>query len=599
MRYGILVKSIVPGAILTVITVASFAQNSTPATAKPSAFATMVREGKHPHLTVVISIDQFRSDYLRRLNDLLLPAKSGGKVGGFRYLMTAGSYFTEARFTHIPTYTGPGHSVILSGGLPYKTGIISNDWWDRATRSEVYCVDDARQTVVGAEEGSVAKPMGPLNLKATTVGDELKLATNGASKVVTIALKDRAAILLGGHAQDVSLWYDPANGNWISSTAYCKNGKLPEWAQKLNSEKTPDKTAGTTWNLSESLTPEKLSRALPANLPATANPSGIGRVFPHKIPAITDTAKRSSFYRAFVMTPDANAYVFETAKRAVNAEKLGSRGEIPDLLALNLSTNDYVGHAFGPYSPEALDLTLRTDNQLSDFLNFLQKAVPGGLNEVVFVVTADHGVAPIPENLTDKNISAGRVNEALIESKVQDTLSKEFGVGIWTGKDRFGKQLGQFNDPYLYLNDELVKQTVASGKATRAQIETAAARAISEIPGIYSAYSRTQVLEGRLPQTDISSHIYKGFHPKLSGDVVVVTEPNFFIEGPGGTGTTHGSPYNYDTHVPILIAGPGIRPGVWADPVSPADIASTLCLLLGIEAPSANDGTPLKSALQP
>ena len=575
------------------------ALNSASAQLKSDSFGKRLIEGKGPHLTVVVSIDQFRGDYLRRLNDLLLPAKHGGEVGGFRYLMTEGSYFTEAKYPHYPLYTGPGHAMILTGGSPYKHGIISNDWWDRTTSKGVYCVDDARQKVVGAEAGSIAKPMGPLNLKSTTIGDELKLATNGASKVVTIALKDRAAILLGGHTQDVSLWYDNANGNWISSTAYCKEGKLPDWVQKLNAEHIPDKSGGSVWDISASLKPDGISRAIPTNFPVGTNPSGIGAIFPHKIPAISDPAKRSDLYKAFTLTPDANSFVFETAKRAVLNEKLGQHGEISDLLALNLSTNDYVGHAFGPYSPEALDLTVRTDAILSDFLNFLNRTIPGGLNEVVFVVTADHGVAPIPENLTERNISAGRIDERRFESTVQAALAKAFGEGAWVGKDSSGKLVGKFVEPYLYLNDLLVRLTVASGKATRAQIESVAAEAMFDIPNVYACYTKTQILEGRLPKTDIADHIYNGFHPKLSGDVVVVTDPLYFIESPGGTGTTHGSPFLYDTHVPILIAGPGIRPGVWTDPVTPADIAPTLALLLGIQAPSACDGVPLKSALSP
>ena len=565
----------------------------------PTGFGKNVIEGRRPHLTVVVSIDQFRGDYLRRLNDLLLPANRGGKVGGFRYLMTAGSYFAEAHYPHFPLYTGPGHAMILTGGSPYKHGIISNSWRDRATGYEVYCVDDARQKVVGAEAGSGAKPMGPLNLKSTTVGDELKLATNGASKVVTLALKDRAAILLGGHAQDVSLWFDQANGNWISSTAYCKEGKLPDWVAKLNAERIPEKTAGTVWEISPSLLPTGIERALTSTLPPNANPSGIGPVFPHKIPPIADQSKRSELYRAFTLTPDANAYVFESAKRAVLSEKLGQHGATPDLLALNLSTNDYVGHAFGPYSQESLDLTVRTDAFLSEFLNFLSTTIPGGLKEVLFVVTADHGVAPVPETLTAKNISAGRLLESELEAAVKTALTKKFGAEIWGGNESKRKLAGVFTEPCFYLNEILVKEIIASGKATRAQIEEAAANAIFEIPNIYACYTRTQILEGRLPKTDIASHIYNGFHPKLSGDVVVLTDPLYFFDSPGGTGTTHGTPYSYDTHVPILISGFGIRPGVWADPVSVADIAPTLSLILGIEAPSASDGVPLKAALQP
>lgn len=571
-----------------------------PAAAQQSAegggeFAANVRSFKRPHLTVVISIDQFRADYLRRLTDLFLPPRRrDGNIGGFRYLMEEGSYFVDARYGHVPLYTGPGHAVILTGGYPYKTGIVSNDWWDPVSGQPVYCVDDPRWKVVGARSGSVAKPMGPLNLRSTTVGDELKLASGGASRVVSLALKDRAAILLGGHAQDVCIWYDDQSGRWISSTAYCKEGRLPDWVEALNAEGIPDRALGSVWN--PIVSPEGLRRAIMPVLPPEREPYGMGRTFPHRV----GTEKTRNSYRGFTFTPAANTFVFETAQRAILAERLGQRGETPDLLALNLSTNDYVGHAFGPYSPEALDITVQTDRALSVFLNFLRVTIPGGLKEVVVVVTADHGVVPIVESLQAMGVSAGRVLESAINTAAQTALNRAFG-GTWVGKSPEGRSLGGYVEPYFYLNPAALSQALAEGKAKSAsEIEAAAARAIAAIPGIYACHTRTQVLEGRLPATEIGRRVANGFHPRVSGDVLVVTEPMHFTDPgtPGPYVTTHGSPYAYDTHVPILIAGPGIRSGIWADPVSPADIAPTLCALLGIELPAACDGRILRSALK-
>ncbi|HZO88515.1 MAG TPA: alkaline phosphatase family protein [Chthonomonadaceae bacterium] len=557
-------------------------------------FAASVRQFKHPHLTVVISIDQFRADYLRRLTDLFLPATQGnGKVGGFRYLMTAGSYYVDARYGHFPLFTGPGHSIILTGGYPYKTGIISNSWWDKATNAVVYCVDDPRQKVVGAGPDSKATPMGPLNLRTTTVGDELKLATNGAAKVVTLSLKDRAAILLGGHTQDVSIWFDDSTGRWISSTAYCRDGRLPSWVEEVNAEGLPDKALGTTWALS--VPPEALARAVPPDLPPERNPYGLGVSFPHHI----GPEKTRANYRAFTLTPAANAYVFETAKRAVTAEKLGQHGNTPDLLAINLATNDYIGHAFGPLSPEALDITVQTDRMIADFLNFLNTTVPGGLREVVFVVTADHGVVPIPENLQARDINAGRILDEDINNAAQKALAEAFGGGTWVGKDAEGKVVGGYVEPYIYLNEAAISQALSSGKtASRAQIEEVAARAVAALPGIYACYTRSQIMDGQLPATEIAKRIVNGYYPKISGDVVVVNEQMHIVNELGPYYTTHGMPYAYDLHVPILIAGPGIRAGVWTDPVSPADIAPTLSALLGVELPSACDGVILKNALR-
>jgi predicted AlkP superfamily pyrophosphatase or phosphodiesterase len=568
-----------------------------PATAQNNrqsdVFSDRVQQHQRPHLTVVISIDQFRADYLRRLTDLYLPAKQkDGKVGGFRYLMSQGAYYIDARYNHYPTYTGPGHAVILTGGYPYKTGIVANDWFDKANRASVYCVDDARQKVVGAASNSTAKPMGPLNLRSTTLGDELKLATGGAAKVITLSLKDRAAILLGGHAQDTSIWYDDAGGRWISSTAYCKDGKLPAWVEAVNAQGIPDKSLGTTWT--PSVSPEAMVRTISPNLPPKNEPYGMGLTFPHKV----GTEKNKQNYRAFTLTPGANAYVLNTAKQAVLAEKLGQRGDTPDLLAINLATNDYVGHAFGPYSPEALDTAVQTDHQIADFLDFLGKTVSGGLKEVVFVITADHGVVPNVENLQERHITAGRVLESDISNTVQEALSKTFGGGEWIGKGADGKLVGAYVEPNIYLNEIAIKEVLASGKASsRSQIEDIAARAVAALPGIYSCYTRSQITEGRLPQNEITRRVVNGFYPKVSGDLIVVSEALYYTD-PGTPGpyiTTHGSPYAYDTHVPILIAGPGIKAGVHPEQVSPADIAPTLSALLGVELPSACDGVILPS----
>jgi len=541
---------------------------------------------KRPRLVVVISIDQFRADYLQRFADLYLPPKSrDGKPGGFRYLMSAGSTFLDAHYRYAPTFTCVGHAAMLSGASPYKSGIVSNRWWDKATQSEVYCVEDADQRVVGAAEGSKAKPMGSKMLRVTTVGDELKLATGGAAKVVSMALKDRAAIMMGGHAQDVSIWFDETGGRWISSTAFARDGKLPAWVEALNTEAIPNRSLGTSW--SPMVPAAALARTIASDIkPEQAR--GFGAVFPHRIGAEPTSAN----YSLFTLLPAANAFVFETAKRAVTAEKLGQH-DVPDLLAINLSTNDYVGHVFGPDSPEVLDLSVQTDRQLAGFLQFLASAIPGGLREVIVVLTGDHGVAPIPEQSQERGIPSGRISVTDLLETVDRALVGAFGGGPWTIKSA-----GAFVDPNLYLSAPAIEQALKSGKAqSRAQIEDLAAQTLTLLPGVYAAYTRNQIERGQVPDTAIGRAVVLGFHPKVSGDVVVVAAPGWY-PGIGNASTSHGSPYSYDTNVPLLIAGPGIRAGMWVDPVSPADIAPTLSMLLGIVAPSGNDGTILKQALR-
>jgi predicted AlkP superfamily pyrophosphatase or phosphodiesterase len=298
-----------------------------------------------------------------------------------------------------------------------------------------------------------------------------------------------------------------------------------------------------------------------------------------------EKAPGPKFYKAFVRAPWSNEYVLETARAAVQAEQLG-QDSIPDLLAINLSTNDYIGHEYGPDSPEVMDCTVQTDRQLADFFRFLQRTVPGGFAQVTLALTADHGVAPVPEEMQARGFHAGRILDADLETTADAALDARLGAGDWVLK---------YVEPYLYLNEN----TMAAASLDPEVAQKIAARAVAALDGVYYAYPRVQIEEGRLGDTDLASHLMKGFYPKLAGDVLVVTEALWFTEeSPHKYTTTHGSPYAYDTKVPLLLAGFGLRPGVYWETVCPADLAPTLCSLLGIDLPSACDGVPLVSALQ-
>lgn len=567
-----------------------------------ASVAGMVRgESPRPKLVIAISIDQFRADYLLRMGDLFLPAESSDGPGGFRYLMTKGAYFVNARYEHFPLFTGPGHAVIMTGGSPYKTGIIGNEWWDRRARRAVYCVEDDDCTVVGAGEGSKARPMGPKNLRCSTVGDELELAMAGNAKTVSLALKDRAAILMGGHATDLAIWFDTAGGRWISSSAFCEGGQLPQWVQALDDEHVPDQMLGRQWT--PSIAPEILAKRTLTPKPVVKNlPPGFGFAFPHSV----DAEKIAANYKAFTLTPAANEFVLQTATRAIAAEGLGADAT-PDVLTISLSTNDYVGHAFGPYSPEALDLTVRTDRALAAFIRAVDKAV--GLKNVAWALTADHGVPPIPEDAAGDlfDFDAGRFNVGAVIKTVETALTSRFGQpagGTWYSTDPANpKESGAFVDGFfMYLSPAAIEKAIGDGRArSRREFEQAACDAINgaNIPGVYGCYGKTQILEGAVADNDLKRHLARAVHPQLSGDLIVLPE-QFFIEDPipEGHATTHGTPYSYDVHVPVIVCFPGVvRPGVYAERVSPADIAPTLSLLLGIEFPSACDGEPLSSAL--
>ncbi len=583
-----------------------------------------------PRLVVVISIDQFRADYLTRFADLWLPAvgvagvpgqETPGKVGGFRYLMERGAYFTDARHDHYPLFTGPGHAVLLTGAPPYKSGIVGNAWYDRELGRRRYCVADDASPLVGAATTADARgaagtagamgatratdapsatlgatrasaprasapPMAtgpsrsgvsPATLRVSTVGDELKMATGGHAKVWGLALKDRAAVLMAGRMADGALWLDEDSGAWISSRFYRPDGTLPPWVAAWNAERHADAWFGKQWTLS--VPAAALARVWTPGGRWAAPPSHLGAGFPHRVDG-GGTRPGKDFYNAFATTPFGNDFTLDMARELVRREGLG-QGEVPDLLAINLSSNDYVGHAYGPDSPEVLDAAVRTDRQLADFFAFLDQAVPGGLGGVLLAVTADHGVAPVPGAAREAKLPAGAFDEEAVAAAAERALQAAYGPGKWV------TALVEAN---LYLD----LAALDAHQVQHAAAEDAAAAAVGRLPGIYAAYGRTRILEGRLPRTDVGDRIERSFHPRLSGDVVLVSEP-FWVPGKL-SGATHGTPYAYDTHVPLLLAGPGIRPGRYAARVSTLDLAPTLADLLGVLPPAGSEGRVLAEA---
>jgi predicted AlkP superfamily pyrophosphatase or phosphodiesterase len=528
------------------------------------AFATAIYrtpEILRPKLVVVISIDQFRADYLERFADHYLPPISGGKVGGFRYLTEKGANFYDAHYTHIPTATGPGHATLLTGSIPALHGIVENEWFDRVTGKPVYCVSDPETVTLGGPSA----PMSAKNLLTTTVGDELKQATNGRSKVCGISFKDRAAILLSGHAADTVLWFDPNNGSWVTSAYYSPT--LPEWVQQWNAKRRPEKELAETWK-----------PLLPADAYLNARPAPSGAtsstVFSHP------TAGKS--YVNWTRSGQGQAYVFDSAKALIEHENLG-HGSTPDLFVMNLATNDYVGHAFGPNSPEVEDIAIRTDRLLSDLFNFLDRQVQGGLKNVLIAVSADHGVVPIPEEAAKVyRLNSPRLQDVTIKSAVVTALQKRFGDGKW---------VSALSMPHLYLNHELIE----SKGLDLGTVEDEAAKAAKNVTGIFTAVPAEQIMAGRLPQWPWMTLIVNGLYPPRAGDVLIEEAPGAYIGG--GTGTGHESAWAYDSHVPLLLAGFGIKPGKYGRTVGIPDLASTLTRILGIEQPTGNVGHPLYEAI--
>lgn len=494
---------------------------------------------QRPRLIVAIIADQFRYDYLTRFRTHY--------TGGIARLLERGAVFTDAHYIHAPTLTAVGHATFLSGALPRVTGIIDNEWYQRDRGKKASSVDDPKVRLLGAR-GEAASPW---RLPVSTVGDELKLSGSRESKVIGIALKDRSAILPVGRAADAAYWFDSASGNFVSSTWYFDD--LPAWVKEFNGGRMADRFAGKAW-----------SRTDDARAPAFKT-----------LPA----ERGKELYDAVQRTPYGNDLLFAFAEQAVEAEKLGQRG-VTDILAISLSANDYVGHDFGPHSAQSRDMCLRTDEALGKFFEFLDGRVGGG--EYLIVFTADHGGSPVPEEMLARRMHAGRLKPAELWRKVSEALSAAYGPGRWVVGDA---TMGP------YLNHGLLRERNADPAEARAL----AAAALEEISGVYRVYTREQILSGLAADDIVEGRLMNGYHTRQSPDLIVVPEPFWIF---GALAAHHFSPWHYDTHVPLIFLGKGIRPGRYDVRVAVNDIAPTLAVVLGIEAPSASAGRVLREILQ-
>lgn len=524
-----------------------------------------------PRLAVVISIDQFRYDYLDRFAGVFA-------ADGFRRLREQGIDFRDCHYRHGVTKTAPGHALMLSGVHANVHSIVANEWTDRTTWLSVNNVEDSGAPLVGAAPGiggllEAKSGRSPRNFNATTVGDELKLRHGADARVIAVGNKDRAAILLGGRLADAAYWVD--RGRFVTSRYY--RPALPEWVAAFNAEGRPEKVFGQTWD--RLLAPEVYERLAGPDDVAAENPAnGLGRTFPRKI----DGGKAelgNEFYAAFQQVPAYSELLAEFAKRAVKAEQLG-RHTATDLLCIGFAQIDHVGHAFGPDSQEVMDAVLRLDRVIADLLRFLDAEV--GADNYVVVVTADHGVAPMPERLQamGRGVECGRAVSAEFTAVVEKGLNDKFGALpaplYWALRDGSG----------FHFRPE----ALAAKKLTSAQAEAVARAALLTRPEMLAVYTRDDFASGR-PLDAIGEMMRLSFHPARSPDVMYVLKP-FWVET-GKLGSTHGTPFNYDTHVPLLWYGAGLTPAAHAEPVGVDDLAPTLSGILGLPAPPQARGRKL------
>lgn len=494
-----------------------------------------------PKLVVVLIIDQFRGDYLDRYHDEFGP-------NGFRTFTDRGAYFPACYYDYANTRTAPSHASIGTGTYSSGHGIFSNEWWVPASKRVMSSVADESTKLIGAEiEGMGASPH---NLLADTLGDELRLATQGNSRVFGIALKDRAAILPIGFSANGAYWIDHASGAWVTSTYYM--AEAPHWLTAFNSQKRAQKYLNLDWKDSAG--------------------NVLGSTAPHDGP----DGKPIDYYELVGRTPYANDYQFDFARELILQEKLG-QGTVTDLLVISLSANDLTGHAYGPDSPQMHAMALALDRQISEFLGFLGQQYG---NRFWIALTADHGVAPMNATSLALHIPAVVIANKDLRSQLNGAVSARL--------DKPGDYVRSVSFPIVFVNHEAF-----GGKTTEGDAEAYVADAMRSM-GFVAAYTKDQLASGEVAPTAIG-RMYANSYSPYGGWWVMGLPPPFTLSNKDVA--DHGVPYSYDQHVPLAFYGAPFKPGVYRDQVEPIDLAPTLAVLLGINKPTNSTGHVLTQAL--
>jgi hypothetical protein len=520
----------------------------------------------HPKLVVVIVIDQFRGDYLERYHDQF-------GDGGFRLFLDRGAYFSDCNYDYANTRTAPGHATLFTGSYTSGHGIVANEWWDPLKKKMVTSVEDDTTKLIGgqhdakpaqAELGRGVPGASPHNLMSDTLGDELKLATGGRARVFAISLKDRAAVLPAGFSGDGAYWIDSKSGDWITSTYYRPD--LPEWVHNFNGSHRAEKYWNREWK------------------------DGDGNKLGSTAPRSGKDGSPAGFYEVVGSTPLANDYQLEFAKELVLYEKLGA-GAATDLLVISLSANDILGHQVGPDSPQMRGMALELDRSLAEFFTFLGHQV--GMANVWMALSADHGVAPLPEFAKTLRLPAANLDTKALREQINSLLSKKYRQP--------GDYLRELDYPLAWLNEGVFSGVLpAHSPGHRADNQEAEAEAdVGEAmkqAGLAGYFSKSQLAEGETPATEAGRRYAHSYSPE--GGWYVMGIPREFQVGTT-KGTDHASPFSYDTHVPLAFYGLAFQPGIYRTHTEPVDLAVTLASLLGINAPAQATGRVLTEALQP
>ncbi len=548
-----------------------------------AADATNATASAPPRLIVQITVDQLRGDlptrYLDRLGE-----------GGLKWLLDRGVRFANAHYDHANTETVVGHASLATGAQPRVHGMVANVWLDRGAGRLVYNIEDpsVRLLTAGADVDAateidptqkLAKVDGrsPRAMLVSTFADELAIRTAGRAKVFGVSVKDRGAVTMAGHT-GTAYWFSKASGGFVTSSYYMD--RYPEWVAEWNAKKHPRRYADTAWTLLNAPASYQYGDA-DDKAWETALP-GWGRVFPHPY----GSADGKMFTTFLTLSPAGDELTVDFALELVDRERLGS-DEVTDYLAISLSSTDYVGHLFGPSSLEAEDNLLRLDRTLARLLRAIDAKV--GLDRTVVVLSADHGGPEVPGALTELGLDATYVHpDQWDRAPAIAALEKRFGVGK--------ELIERYFHPYLYLNRKLI----AEKGLDQGEVERAVAETLSRFDGVALAIPSTSLRSGSLPDTPTIRRVLNNFNPRRSGDIYLVFEPHRFINDFDGltVASTHGSPWSYDTFVPVIFVAPGVPPKAVHRRISPLDIAPTLSALVGAKPPSGAEGNPLPEVLK-
>ncbi len=523
-----------------------------------------------PQLVVVITVDQFCQDYLVRFSD------NFSDQGFFRRVAREGTSYGNCHHQHAFTFTAPGHAVLLTGASPNTHGIIDNEWFDRDLKGMRYCVADPTVKVIGTES---RKGMSPRTLLVSTVGDQMKLA-NRESKVFGVAIKDRASILMAGHMANAAFWLD--SNKWVTTEYY--RGDLPGYLAEINTNKVIEKYHSQKWELL--LPKEKYHNNGPDENDWENPTKGFKSAFPHELAAAG--AEPKIFGDQVLASPFGNEFTLMAARAIVTNEELG-KDNVTDLLCVSFSPNDYVGHAYGPYSYEVEDMVYRTDLQLGEFARFLDQQV--GAGKWTLLLSADHAVAPIPEHAQKLKLPAirGPLPKERIKKEVDALLRDRLKA------DPLSPPIVQeAEDQQLFL----LREHPALVGENFARAQRLARNWLLLQPHVAMAKTRDELMSGSGDR--LHDQMRLSFHPRRSGEVLWVLNPYCIpaIDETTKKGTTHGSPWYYDTHVPLLAIGSRIRNSTSMRPVVPGALASTVALLVGVNPPGGNVEQPLLDAIK-